>query len=84
MFEQLARYTRSYQESDFHLDLYSSSTSANNFNLLAQFLYSTLGISIKHLVTLWKVVCDCAAKKVQETLNISMFTSGLQMLLKVK
>ena len=30
MFKQLARYTMRYQESDLHLGLYSSLTSANN------------------------------------------------------
>ena len=33
VFEQLALYTMSYQESDLHLGLYSSLTSANNLNL---------------------------------------------------
>ena len=45
MFEQLARYTMRYQESDLHLGLYSSLTSANNLNLptlLTLFYFSTL------------------------------------------
>ena len=45
VFEQLARYTTRYQESDLHLGLYSSLTSANNLNLptLVTLLYfSTL------------------------------------------
>ena len=37
-FEQLARYTMRFQESDFHLGLYSSLTSANNLNLVNYFL----------------------------------------------
>ena len=43
--EQLARYMIRYQESDLHLGLYSSLTSANNLNLLALltlFYFSTL------------------------------------------
>ena len=42
VFEQLARYTIRYQESDLHLGLYSSLTSANNLNLLTLLLYSIL------------------------------------------
>ena len=45
VFEQLARYTMRYQESDLHLGLYSSLTSANNINLptlLTLFYFSTL------------------------------------------
>ena len=45
VFEQLARYTMRYQESDLHLGLYSSLTSANNLNLptlLTLFYFSTL------------------------------------------
>ena len=45
MFEQLARYTMRCQESDLHLGLYSSLTSANNLNLptlLTLFYISTL------------------------------------------
>ena len=45
MFEQLARYTMRYQESDLHLGLYSSLTSANSLNLptlLTLFYFSTL------------------------------------------
>ena len=49
VFEQLARYTARYtmryQESDLHLGLYSSLTSANNLNLptlLTLFYFSTL------------------------------------------
>ena len=34
VFEQLARYTMRYHESDLHLGLHSSSISANNLNLL--------------------------------------------------
>ena len=33
VFDQLARYTIRYKESDLHLGLYSSLTSANNLNL---------------------------------------------------
>ena len=39
MFEQLARYTMRYQESDLHLGLSSSLTSANDPNLLTLLLY---------------------------------------------
>ena len=45
VFEQLARYTMRYQESDLHLGLYSSLTSANNINLptlLTLFYFFTL------------------------------------------
>ena len=42
VFEQLARYTIRYQESDLHLGLYSSLTSANNLNLLTLLLCSIL------------------------------------------
>ena len=45
VFEQLARYAMRYQESDLHLDLYSSLTSANNLNfptLVTLFYFSTL------------------------------------------
>ena len=42
VFEQLARYMIRYQESDLHLGLYSSLTSANNLNLLTLLLYSIL------------------------------------------
>ena len=45
MFEQLARYTMRYQESNLHLGHYSSLTSANNLNLatlLTFFYFSTL------------------------------------------
>ena len=45
VFEQLARYTMRYQESDLHLGLYSSLTSANNLNfptLVTLFYFSTL------------------------------------------
>ena len=44
VFEPLARYTTTYQESNLHLDLYSSFTSANNriLNLLTLLLYSIL------------------------------------------
>ena len=45
VFEQLVRYTMRYQESDLHLGLYSSLTSANNLNLptlLTLFYFSTL------------------------------------------
>ena len=40
--EQLARYTMRYQESDLHLGLSSSLTSANNPNRLTLLLYSIL------------------------------------------
>ena len=45
VFEQLARYTMRYHESDLHLGLYSSLTSANSLNrptLLTLFYFSTL------------------------------------------
>ena len=45
VFEQLARYTMRYQESDLQLGLYSSLTSANSLNLatlLTLFYFSTL------------------------------------------
>ena len=45
VFEQLACYTMRYQESDLHLGLYYSLTSANNLNiptLLTLFYFSTL------------------------------------------
>ena len=41
VFEQLARYTMRYQESDLHLGLYSSLTSANNL-----YLFSLLTLSL--------------------------------------
>ena len=40
MFQQFARYTMRYQESNLHLDLHSPLTSANNLNL--DLLYSIL------------------------------------------
>ena len=42
VFEQLARYTMRYQESDSHLGLSSSLTSANDANRLTLLLYSIL------------------------------------------
>jgi len=42
MFEQLARYTIRYQESDLHLGRYSSWTSANNLYL---FTFLTLSLN---------------------------------------
>ena len=41
MFEQLARYTIRYQESDLHLRLYSSLNSANNL-----YLFTLLTLSL--------------------------------------
>ena len=40
VFEQLARYTMRYQESELHLGLYSS-WSSSNFDLLSNFFSST-------------------------------------------
>ena len=41
VFEQLARSTMRYQESDLHLGLHSSLTSANNLNLPTLLILST-------------------------------------------
>ena len=42
VFEQLARHTLRHQESDLHLDLYSSLTTANNLNLPTLSYFSLL------------------------------------------
>ena len=42
VFQQFARYTMRYQESNLHLDLYSPLTSANNLNLDLLFSILTL------------------------------------------
>ena len=49
VFEQLARYTMRYQESDLHLGLHSSLTSANNLNLnlLTLLLYAILTLKLR-------------------------------------
>ena len=44
--EQLARYTMRYQESDLHLGIYSSLTSASNLNLLTLLTLSLTSSSI--------------------------------------
>ena len=46
MFEHLARYTMRYQESDLHLGIYSSLTSASNLNLLTLLTLSLTSSSI--------------------------------------
>ena len=46
MFEQLARCTMRYQESDLHLGIYSSLTSVSNLNLLTLLTLSLTSSSI--------------------------------------
>ena len=54
VFEQLARYTMRYQESDLHLGLYSSLTSANNLNLFTLLTLSLNPSSSNSLLQLVK------------------------------